>query len=99
MRDHNGKVLITGTRNVESNWNVNISEAAVVVYALDIARRSGYDHVHLEEDSLMVINAMQRKEQGYSHINLLYDQLLESSLCFSSFTCTFVRRQGNTVAI
>ncbi|CAO2822581.1 unnamed protein product [Amaranthus hypochondriacus] len=98
VRDHNGKVLLTGTRRVEANWNVHITEAAAATYAIVIARRSGYEHVHLEGDSLSVINAITRREQGSSHVNLFFDQIFELSLCFTSFMCSFVRRQGNTAA-
>lgn len=74
---------------MEANWSMQISEAAVAVYTLEIARRFGYNNVHLEDDSLMLINAISRQDRGYAHINLLTDQLIESSLNFNNFTCSF----------
>lgn len=98
VRDHSGNVLLTGTRCIEANWSVLISEAAAAVFALEIARRFGYDNVHLEGDSLTVIKAISRQDRGYAHIHLLFDQLIRSAFNFNAFSCSFVRRHGNTVA-
>ncbi|XP_057543284.1 uncharacterized protein LOC130821510 [Amaranthus tricolor] len=98
VRDNYGKVLLTGTRCVEPNWSVRISEAAAALFALDIARRMGHGYVHFEGNSLTVINAISDKERGSTHIYLFLDKIANSISCFASFTCSFVRRLGNTVA-
>ena len=82
---------------MEANWSVHISEAAAASFALDIARRMGYDYVHLEGDSLTVINAISVQESGSNHIYLFLDKIAETISCFAGFTCSFVHRLGNTV--
>lgn len=56
--DQNDVMLLMGTRRVEANWNAHISEASDALFAVEIARRMGYEYVHLEGESLVVIYAM-----------------------------------------
>lgn len=69
-----------------------------IFFALEISRRMGYEYVHLEGDSLMVINAITMEEQGSAHIHLLLDQIAEIVQYFAYFSCSFVCRYENIVA-
>lgn len=98
LRDDEGKVILTGTRYVQASWSVEVTEAAAALYGLEVAHRSGYNHIHLEGDAISVINAISKQQQGLSPIHLIYDNISIVRSLFSSFTCTHVRRCGNTVA-
>ena len=98
VRDHHGQVLIAAVRRCKANWSADVCEATAALYALQLAARFGFDYVHLEGDSLTVISAIDGNVEGSSPIHLIYDHILSWCCAFSGFCCSFVRRNGNTVA-
>ena len=79
-------------------WNEDTAELAIVCFALELARRFVIDNVHLEGHSMIVMTAIQRRENGITPIHNLYDCPFDTLLSFNDFTCSFVRREHNTVA-
>ncbi|CAO2816818.1 unnamed protein product [Amaranthus hypochondriacus] len=97
-RDDQGDVLLTGTRLCQANWDVEASEAMAAKYGLEIARRMGYDQIHLEGDALNVISAISNRIAGRAPIHLIYDSIISMLDSFADVKFSFVRRGGNTVA-
>lgn len=58
----------------------------------------GFDHIILEGDAQSVVNSINKKERGLSPIFALYDYIHVLSSHLVRFTCSAVRRSGNTVA-
>ncbi|CAO2838716.1 unnamed protein product [Amaranthus hypochondriacus] len=98
FRDARGNVLLTGTRRVTANWDVHTTEAAAAIFALELATRFGYESIHLEGDSLMVINAIMSEDNGATPFHLLVDHMHLLCNNLNNVLCSFVRRNGNTVA-
>lgn len=98
FRDAQGRVLLTSTRSIRANWSVPISEAATALFGLEVAKRMGYEAIHLEGDSMTVLNLINKMEDGLTYLHAVLDAILELRCCFSDFNCSFVRRHGNTVA-
>lgn len=46
IRNHEGLLMLTGTRLVQASWSVEATEAAAALYGLELAHRLGYDRVH-----------------------------------------------------
>lgn len=67
-------------------------------FVLEIAVRMGYENIILDGDSISVINNIKKKDTGFSPIYAMYDYVHVLSASFGSFSCSFVRRSGNTVA-
>lgn len=87
---------MAAVRRIKSNMGVEESELAAAVFALEIAQR--ITHIVLEGDAQTVINTINRKDCRLAPIFALYDSVHALSSCFVNFTCSAVRRSGNTVA-
>lgn len=64
---------------------VEEAELAAACFALEVALRMGYNNLLLEGNAQLPIFA-------------LYDDLHVLKSCFSGFSCSAIRRSGNTVA-
>ena len=62
------------------------------------AVRFGYNNVILEGDSLSVVSVIVSNVEGSSPIHHFYDCIADFSSCLLGFWCSFVRRNGNTLA-
>ena len=51
-RDDQGCILLTGTHLCQANWNVETSEAMAARYGREVAKRMGFEKIHLEGDAL-----------------------------------------------
>lgn len=58
LRNDQGCVVLTSTRKVRANWDVETIEAIAALYALDVAKRMNFSMIHLEGDALKVITAI-----------------------------------------
>ncbi|CAO2828108.1 unnamed protein product [Amaranthus hypochondriacus] len=77
---------------------VEESELAAAVFALEIAQRMEFTHIVLEGDAQTVINTIARKDSGLAPIFSMYDSVHVLSSFFGTFSCSAIRRSGNTVA-
>ncbi|CAO2819420.1 unnamed protein product [Amaranthus hypochondriacus] len=98
FRNHEGKALLAAVRRLTSNMGVEESELSAACFALEVATRMGFDHVQLESDAQAVISTIKRKQTGLSPIFSLYDVVHVLSDNLVGFSCSVVRRSGNTVA-
>ena len=55
LRNSEGRVIATGTRKIESYWNVDTCEAAAAQFGLHVTFRLGVHYAHLEGDSINVV--------------------------------------------
>ncbi|KAL2906587.1 Sperm-specific antigen 2, partial [Bienertia sinuspersici] len=97
MRDENGVVLLLGVRHCLVK-NVEQAEAMAVRYGIMLARRFGFQCIMVESDAANVVNIINSRLEGYSSLHIVYDDIGFESLYFQFFSCTHVRRVGNTVA-
>lgn len=89
LRDDNGQLLMVGTKRCTANWDTDTTEAAAGLYALELARRSGYSYVIL---------AAANRDRGLTPRFLLCDSIFALCLYFEGFKCVHVSRKGNTIA-
>ena len=90
-------LLPTGTRKIESYWNVDTCEVAATQFGLQVALRLGVHYAHLEGDSMNVVQAIVNSRMGLTPIFLFYAiSILKCQ--FLDFLCTHVCRSGNSLA-
>ena len=94
VRDIHGALLTAGVKQVCALWPRGISELAVTVDGIELAIFLGYSSIHLEGDSLNVMNCISRKPTGHSLFFLL-DRLHQLVLSLFGFRSSVVRRSGN----
>lgn len=97
-RDDQGRAILTGTRACQANWSIEMSEAMAAYYGLVVAKRMGFEKVHIKGDALSVISAIHNKASGRSPLFIVYDLLFSLLRSFMDFRASFVNRQGNTAA-
>lgn len=98
LRDSDGKILVAGVRCAVATWSSDISEAAAVLFCVEVAVRLGYRSVHLEGDSINVIRTIESSVSGCSPIHLLYDRISSLVSSFDAFCVSYVSRKGNSLA-
>lgn len=98
IRDKVGKILLAVVRSLNANWSPEVSEAAAALYGVELTVRFGYRCVHLEGDAINVVRAIDQRLDGMSPIHLIYEKLFSYLYRFDGFCCTFVSRNGNSLA-
>ncbi|CAO2830684.1 unnamed protein product [Amaranthus hypochondriacus] len=98
IRDNNGHILVVGVRKANKLWSVEMCEAAVALFGMELARDRGYKFVHLEGDELSVIRCILESKKGAALIFLFYEHISSIKELFTSFLCTHMYKGGNTVA-
>lgn len=58
----------------------------------NVAKRMGFNKIHIEGDALNVISAINSKTTGRAHIYVVYDLLLSMLPLFENFKASFARR-------
>ena len=64
-------VLFIGTRRFSPNWDVETTELAAACYGLKLEKRYEVENIHLEGDSMSVMNAFAKKERGIAPTHAL----------------------------
>lgn len=98
FRDERGKILLASVRRIQSNWNVDVCEVAAALFGVELAVQFAYSHVQLKGDSMYVMSAIENSLEGLSPIHLIYDHIVVLCSSFNGFGCSFVKRNGNTLA-
>lgn len=98
-RDFNGVSVGWSIRKFRGSPSPVVAEACAARLALQLARRHGWTHLHLEGDCLQVINAL--KDQHGERLHS-FGQIISAGFIlipsFTAFNCTFIRRVGNCLA-
>ena len=74
-----------------------MSQAAAALLCLESAARYGFEYVQLECDALNMLTAINGGMDGSSPLHLIYDSIVALCPNFMGFSCSFVKRNGNTL--
>ncbi|XP_021734057.1 uncharacterized protein LOC110700767 [Chenopodium quinoa] len=97
LRDTNGKLRVCAVKKTMAA-SPKMAEAMAARYGMHIARRFGYTRIMLECDASNVGNTVRSRSSGYAPIYLVYDDIVEDSSWYDSFSISHVKRACNTVA-
>ncbi|XP_028119122.1 uncharacterized protein LOC114316623 [Camellia sinensis] len=98
IRDLNGIPIAALSEPIPQWMEIDCIEAIAAVKALDFAVGLGLTNIHLEGDSLTMVNAM--REDGYLNASFghFVEYAIDRSKQFSSFCVSHTRRSGNVMA-
>ncbi|XP_074291107.1 uncharacterized protein LOC141617875 [Silene latifolia] len=97
-RDSNGSVVVVSCKRDVRIRSMEEAEAKVVVVGLEVALRMGIEKVHIETDSLIVVNELNGRTPRRNYLGVLIDDIIHVLSSFVSSCCSHVKRGGNTVA-
>ncbi|PWA91035.1 hypothetical protein CTI12_AA034120 [Artemisia annua] len=97
MRNHNGLVLLAGSKRLAFTMSVVEAEAKAILWAIQEVQAKGFAKVVLETDSSILVDAFKHNKVLY-HIKALFLHIRRLCLLFDSCTWSFVRRDGNKAA-
>lgn len=98
FRNHDGRPVLAAVRRVFSHMGVEEAELSAACFAVEVALRMGFDHIHLESDAEAVTTTIKKELNGLSPLFSLYSSMYDLCSNFEGFYCSVVRRSGNTVA-
>ncbi|XP_021734159.1 uncharacterized protein LOC110700884 [Chenopodium quinoa] len=97
VRDDRGKLLVAGVKCIPFTTPA-IAEGLAARYGLSIAKRFGFNIVHVESDATSVIRGVQGKRRGMTPTHLIYEDIRHDKAFFDVCVFSHVRRACNTVA-
>ena len=97
IRNNNGKILVVRVRKADQLWSVEMWEAAVALFGIELASNLGYMFVHLEGDALNVICNILEAKEGAAPIFLFNERIAKLKEVFLKFLCTHVCKADNKV--
>ncbi|KAL6998450.1 hypothetical protein U1Q18_008577 [Sarracenia purpurea var. burkii] len=83
---------------VQRSVDSDVVECWALWKAVLFVKDLGILKIHVEGDSLTVINAAKSMDEDRSHIGGIMEVTKAKLARFSSFICTHIRRNGNKVA-
>ncbi|CAO2201636.1 unnamed protein product [Urochloa humidicola] len=98
IRDEEGRFRAARARHLGAVGSTLIAEAEACRDGVQLARDIGAQEVILETDSSSVVNLWNSRTTCRSEIAPILRDIEASSLAFSSFTMSFVRREANLAA-
>ncbi|KAL6526559.1 hypothetical protein OROGR_015649 [Orobanche gracilis] len=98
IRDHMGEVLLLASGKEGVDLGVNFAEASAIRRGLILAMEHGHTRIHVESDSLTVINGIQDTSKHNSYLSLILGEIRTLSQAFVSISFSHVFREGNVVA-
>ncbi|XP_074271735.1 uncharacterized protein LOC141595669 [Silene latifolia] len=97
-RDERGRVQWGMSEVRDQVLDPHVAEALAVYEGLQEARRRGLQHIVVESDCLMVVEALRKKTKGRSDFSLIVDDVLALCHFFTSVSWSFTSRLNNSVA-
>lgn len=98
IRDDKGKLLVACSKQIPAGINAHHIKALTTMEAFRLALDTGFQHVLLEGDALMIVQAIKNPNTNLSSVGHILEGI--KSLCGSFASCFIlhVRREGNGVA-
>ncbi|XP_057849673.1 uncharacterized protein LOC131060456 [Cryptomeria japonica] len=96
LTDHYGDMVKLGAQQIRKGTN-NEAEAFAALLAIRCARSHGVRKLHLEGDSLIIIQAIKNGEIKAWHLQNYLSLILEELNSFEDVVVSHVRREGNKV--
>ncbi|XP_074304304.1 uncharacterized protein LOC141639022 [Silene latifolia] len=97
-RDERGRVQWGMSEVRDQVLDPHVAEALAVYEGLQEARRRGIQHIVVESDCLMVVEALRKRTKGRSDFSLIVDDVLALCSFFTSVCWSFTSRLNNSVA-
>lgn len=96
-RDWKGNIIAFGAQRLGRGTN-NEAEAQATLLVVEWGLKLGFSNLHLEGDSLIIINAIIKWETGARILNNYVKKIKNDLNIFSDFRVSHVRRTWNDVA-
>ncbi|XP_059066491.1 uncharacterized protein LOC131857784 [Cryptomeria japonica] len=97
VRDWKGEVLVLGAQKLEEDTN-NLVEASATLLAIRMCKLLGLQKLHLEGDSLIIIQALMKEGIEAWHLQGWIYNIIEELNFFEDFQLIHVRCIGNVEA-
>lgn len=65
VREFAGRIIMLCVKRVEVMWDASMAKV-MAAYAIELVQRFGHDGIIVEGESLLVVNALKRKQEGCS---------------------------------
>ncbi|KAK6164642.1 hypothetical protein DH2020_001506 [Rehmannia glutinosa] len=98
IRDHRGEVIKTIYKLMSTEYEVDIAEAIACREGLTLAKHLGLKSVVLETDSWTIHHKLRHNAHDLSYLGNILQDIKMILVYFDSFSSSFVKRSGNTVA-
>ena len=97
LRDNKGHILLKSAKKLPRGTN-NIVECQATLLAVRLARREGIKKIHLEGDSLLVVQAIAKIHITAWHLEVFINQIVAELSYFEEFKISHIKREGNEEA-
>ncbi|XP_057833699.2 uncharacterized protein LOC131044395 [Cryptomeria japonica] len=97
FRDHNGNIVKLGAQHIKQGTN-NEAKAYAAWLATRCARNMGIKKLHLEGDSLIIIQAIKNGQIKSWHLQNFISLILEDLNHFEEVMVSHIKQEGNTEA-
>lgn len=97
--NNEGKMVVVAVNRHDAVWSSEMAEAGAARYGLEVAQRLGFTKVVLESDAANIVKEYTKKRREQHPIFFfIFEDISCLSSSFELFSCSHVRRAGNTVA-
>ena len=90
--------MVCGTRQVQSDFSVEVAEALVIRFGMEIAKDNRFRRIEVENDSLSIITKIKTSDIPHNEVGLLIEDIINMSKDFPHCSFYFVKRDSNRVA-
>ncbi|KAL2936256.1 hypothetical protein RDABS01_006694, partial [Bienertia sinuspersici] len=97
-RNSDGQVVFAKARTMCYDWSPELGEARAALEAMKVAKDEGFSKIDVEGDSLVVIQAYQRRAKRSGPVQLLVEDAIALSSQFDSLSFGFCFRDCNQAA-
>ncbi|XP_059068967.1 uncharacterized protein LOC131859350 [Cryptomeria japonica] len=97
VEDWNGHVMFFGAKKLDSGTN-NIAEVFAALMVVKFSRQAGVSKLHLEGDSLVIIQAIMKGSIEARHLQNAIINIIEELNKFDDYKISHVNRMGNKEA-
>jgi len=87
--------MVCGTRQVQSDFSVEVAEALVIRFGMEIAKDNRFRRIEVENDSLSIITKIKTSDIPHNEVGLLIEDIINMSKDFSHCSFHFVKRDDN----
>ncbi|XP_012838164.1 PREDICTED: uncharacterized protein LOC105958703 [Erythranthe guttata] len=96
--NHNNQCVWWSIRKLQGRPKIVDGEARAALHAMMVAIDRGWREIMTEGDSLELINALHWRVDGMESFGTIISQCLSISKTFLTYSFSFVKRDGNSLA-
>jgi ribonuclease HI len=98
VRDERGSVIATKCQTRLGSLDLMLAEAGAVLMAIQQCKNLGFQRVHFEGDSKIVVEGVNSTKEDWSGKGMVLEDIKLELQAIPQWRMTFVRRDGNHAA-